>query len=214
LFNEDSRVERENSGIARGSRPSGWAAYRGGERACRAGKTKGLCYQGKNLGGNGRLEACPSPPSGLMTTEDNPLLRVCRLLNGSGAKYLIVGAWAMILNSVIRATEDVDILIADDLENCQRVIDALSGLADGAARELVAQDFLENVVIKISDEVEVDVSTRAWTVTYTDAAPNALSTEVDGVLIHYLSLPDLIRSKQTYRDQDRVDVERLRRLLP
>jgi len=149
-----------------------------------------------------------------MTTEDNPLLRVCRLLNGSGAKYLIVGAWAMILNSVIRATEDVDILIADDLENCQRVIDALSGLADGAARELVAQDFLENVVIKISDEVEVDVSTRAWTVTYTDAAPNALSTEVDGVLIHYLSLPDLIRSKQTYRDQDRVDVERLRRLLP
>ncbi len=149
-----------------------------------------------------------------MTTEDNPLLRVCRLLNGTGAKYLVVGAWAMILNSVIRATEDVDILIADDLDNFQRVIDALSRLADGAARELVPQDFLENVVIKISDEVEVDVSTRAWTVTYADAAPNALTTDVDGVSVPYLSLSDLIRSKGTYRDQDRVDVERLRSLLP
>lgn len=74
-----------------------------------------------------------------MTVDDNPLLRVCRLLNGTGSKYLVVGAWAMILNSVIRATEDVNILIADDLENCQNVIDALSGLADGAARELVPE---------------------------------------------------------------------------
>ncbi len=149
-----------------------------------------------------------------MTVDDNPLLRVCRLLNGTGSKYLVVGAWAMILNSVIRATEDVDILIADDLENCQKVIDALSGLADGAARELVPEDFLENIVIKIADEVEVDVSTRAWTVTYAEAAPNALTATVDGVMVPYLSLTDLIRSKETYRDQDRVDVERLRHLLP
>lgn len=149
-----------------------------------------------------------------MTVDDNPLLRVCRLLNGTGSKYLVVGAWAMILNSVIRATEDVDILIADDLENCQNVIDALSDLADGAARELVPEDFLENIVIKIADEVEVDVSTRAWTVTYAEAAPNALTTNVDGVMVPYLSLADLIRSKETYRDQDRVDVERLRHLLP
>ncbi len=118
----------------------------------------------------------------------------------------------MILNSVIRATEDVDILIAEDPHNYRKVIDALSLLADGAARELSPQDFEENIVIKIADEVEVDVSTRAWTVTYAEAAPNAMKVEVDGVTIPYLSLPDLIRSKQTHRDQDRVDVELLRRL--
>ena len=120
----------------------------------------------------------------------------------------------MILNSVIRATEDVDILIADNRQNFQKVIDALSLLADGAARELTPDDFVENIVIKIADEVEVDVSTQAWTVTYAEAAPNALNAEVDGVTVPYLSLPDLIRSKQTHRDQDRVDVEMLRRLLP
>lgn len=118
----------------------------------------------------------------------------------------------MILNSVVRATEDVDILVADNLENYRKVIDALSLLADGAARELTPEDFDENVVIKIADEVEVDVSTRAWTVTYAEAVTNAMKTEVDGVTVPYLSLPDLIRSKQTHRDQDRIDVELLRRL--
>jgi len=49
-------------------------------------------------------------------------------------------------------------------------------------------------------------------VTYAEAAPNAIKTEVDGVTVPYLSLPDLIRSKQTQRDQDRVDVELLLRL--
>lgn len=69
------------------------------------------------------------------------------------------------------------------------------------------------MVVKIADEVEVDVSIRAWTVTYAEAIPNALSVEIEGTRIPYLSLPDLIRSKQTYRDQDRADIERLRRLL-
>jgi len=120
----------------------------------------------------------------------------------------------MILNRVVRATEDVDILVADDEENFARVIRALAQLEDGAAAELTPQDFRENAVIKIADEVEVDVSTRAWTVTYAEAAPNAASAVVEGVPIPFLSLPDLIRSKQTYRAQDHADLERLRRIRP
>ena len=150
----------------------------------------------------------------VMEETPRPLLHVCRLLNEHGAEYLVIGAWAMILNSVIRATEDVDILIAENRENFQKVIDALSLLADGAASELTPDDFVENLVVKIADEVEVDVSTRAQKVTYAEAIPNAQYAEIDGVKIPYLSLPDLIRSKQTHRDQDRIDVETLRRLLP
>jgi hypothetical protein len=68
--------------------------------------------------------------------ETGPLLRVCSLLNEAGAKYLVAGAYAMILNSLIRATEAVDILVEDSMENFRRVIEALSNLADGVAREL------------------------------------------------------------------------------
>jgi hypothetical protein len=146
--------------------------------------------------------------------ETSPLLRVCRLLNEVDAKYLVAGAYAMTLHSVIRATEDVDILIEDSTENFRRVIEALSNLADGAARDLKPEDLAENVVVKIADEVEVDVSTKAWTLTYAEAIGNAHTAVIGGVEVPYLSLQDLIRSKETYREQDRADVERLRRLLP
>ena len=138
-----------------------------------------------------------------------PLLRVCRLLNEAGAKYLICGAQACILHGLVRTTEDVDILVEATEENCQRVIDGLSKLADGAARELTAKDILENVVVKVADEVEVDVSTHAWKVTYADAIVSAREAIVEGVRIPFLSLDSLIASKETYREQDAHDRMRL-----
>ena len=89
------------------------------------------------------------------------------------------------------------------------MIEALSHLLDGAARELTPRDFAENLVVKIADEVEVDVSRRAWVVTYAEAIVNAREETIEGVRIPYLGLQDLIRSKQTYRDKDRLDIQLL-----
>lgn len=141
--------------------------------------------------------------------DTTPLLHVCQLLNEAGAKYLICGAQACILHGLVRTTEDVDILIEPTQENCQRVIDGLSKLADGAARELTPRDILENVVVKVADEVEVDVSTHAWKVTYADAIGSARETLVEGVKVPFLSLDSLIASKETYREQDTSDRLRL-----
>jgi acylphosphatase len=134
-----------------------------------------------------------------------PLLHVCQLLNEAGANYLICGAQACILHGLVRTTEDVDILVEASKENCQKVIDALSKLADGAARELTPQDILENVVVKVADEVEVDVSTHAWKVTYAEAIASARETTLAGVRIPFLSLDSLIASKDTYREKDAWD---------
>ena len=141
--------------------------------------------------------------------ETAPLLRVCRLLNEAGAKYLICGAQACILHGLVRTTEDVDILVEPTEENCQRVINGLSKLADGAARELTPKDILENVVVKVADEVEVDVSTHAWKVTYAEAVGSAQAVSIEGVNIPFLSLDSLIASKETYREQDASDRLRL-----
>jgi hypothetical protein len=142
----------------------------------------------------------------------NPLTRVCALLNRHSAQYLIVGAQAAILHGHIRTTEDVDILIPEDEANHSRVIAALSELEDHAAAELTPQDLAENVVVKIADEVEVDVSTHAWKVSYAEALPTALHTTIDEVDIPYLDLATLIASKDTYREQDRADLEVLREI--
>ena len=141
------------------------------------------------------------------------LLRVCSLLNEHGARYLIVGGHACILHGHVRTTEDVDILVEDSLDNFQRVIAGLSALEDHAAAELTPQDIAENVVVKIADEVEVDVSRQAWQVRYADAIATAEAITIEGVRVPFLSLEMLIKSKTTYREQDRADLVRLRDLL-
>jgi hypothetical protein len=143
----------------------------------------------------------------------HPLVRVCSLLNKHGAAYVVVGAQACILHGLVRTTEDVDILIKDDRDNFARVIAALSELEDGAAAELTPNDLAENVVVKVADEVEVDISRTAWKVGYAGAIGSVLRMEVDGVMIPYADLKTLILTKETFREQDRADVERLRRLL-
>ena len=68
-----------------------------------------------------------------MPTEPHgPLLKVCSLLNAESAEYIVVGAWALILNNVIRATEDVDILIAENAEN---LVEGAAGGVGGGGRQ-------------------------------------------------------------------------------
>ncbi|NLG34650.1 MAG: hypothetical protein GX548_04775 [Lentisphaerae bacterium] len=144
--------------------------------------------------------------------DKDPLLTVCALLNRHGARYLVVGGHALILHGLVRTTEDVDLLIEEDEDNFKRVISALSELEDHAAAELTPADLSENVVVKVADEIEVDISRRAWKLSYADAFPNALSVVIDGVDVPYLSLSDLIKTKETYRAKDRADLEQLQRL--
>ena len=144
--------------------------------------------------------------------ENNSVLRVCSLLNEQGARYFIAGGQAAILHGLIRNTEVVDILIEATEENCAKVIAALSRLADGAAKELSPRHLLENVVVKIADEVEVDVSTLAWKVSYPDALPTGREITIEGVRIPFLGLDSLIASKETYREKDQLDVMQLRAL--
>ena len=145
--------------------------------------------------------------------ENDPLLRVCSLLNKHGAKYLIVGGHACILHGLVRTTEDVDVLVEDGEENFRKVLAALSEMEDGAAKELTPADLAENVVVKIADEVEVDVSRTAWKISYDDPIASSLEAEIDRVTVPYLDLKTLIASKETQREQDRADVAQLRRLL-
>jgi hypothetical protein len=60
-----------------------------------------------------------------------------------------------------------------------------------------------------SDEVEVDVSTKAWKVSYLDAVASARQVVVDGITVPFLGLDALIASKETCREQDALDRLRL-----
>jgi hypothetical protein len=117
-------------------------------------------------------EQSPTPLS------DDEILVVCRLLQRHNARYVIVGGCACGMHGLVRSTQDVDLLVEPSADNLQRIIDALSELPDGAARELTVKDLQENVVVKVADEIMVDIAKQAWTLDYAEAMRRRLRSRV------------------------------------
>lgn len=138
--------------------------------------------------------------------------RLCHLLNAEEARYLIVGATAMQLWGTTRATRDIDILIEPTVANAGRVLRALSALPTGVAAELEPRDVEARAVTMIGHTTNVGVLTRAWNLTWDDAARGIAVFEVEGVPVPTVSLAHLIESKRTGRTQDGADIELLEAL--
>lgn len=62
----------------------------------------------------------------------------------------MIGGFAINYHGYIRATEDIDILVASDLENQRRTKQALEVLPDRAIRELGEEDFRDYIVVRVS----------------------------------------------------------------
>jgi hypothetical protein len=60
-----------------------------------------------------------------------------------------------------RYTKDIDLLIDDAPENVVRVKRAMSVLADNAAADISETDIREFVVVRVADEILVDLMGRA-----------------------------------------------------
>lgn len=138
--------------------------------------------------------------------------RLCHLLNAEEARYLIVGATAMQLWGTTRATRDIDILIEPTVANAERVLRALSALPFGVAADLDPRDVVARPVTMIGDTPNVDVLTRAWNLSWDEAAYDIAVFEVEGVPVPTVSLSHLIESKRTGRTQDAADIELLEAL--
>ena len=139
-------------------------------------------------------------------------LEVCRLLNRHGVDYVVVGGVAGALHGSVRATKDIDVLVPRDLDNTGRLIEALSHLPLGLARELDAKEENAKVVTIIGDDPRVDVLKAAGELSYRQASRSKLTTTIQGVDIPYASLPDLVRSKRTSRPRDQAEAAELEAL--
>lgn len=145
------------------------------------------------------------------TVED--LRELCRELNQRGAKYIVIGGFAMRAAEYNRSTMDVDLLVAADLENEAKVFSALSTLPDNAARELQPGELQKYNVIRIGDEIVVDLMRLAAGIDYAEAARDVVVREVDGVPIPFASPRLLWRMKAvTHREKDADDLLFLREL--
>lgn len=140
------------------------------------------------------------------------LAGLCSLLNAEDARYLVVGATAMQLWGTTRATRDIDILIAPTVDNTERVLRALSALPFNVAASIDPRDLVARPITMIGDTPNVDVLTRAWNLTWSEAEREMQVFDVEGVPVPTVSLAHLIESKRTGRTQDEADIERLEAL--
>jgi hypothetical protein len=147
--------------------------------------------------------ADPSPEARPASLDD--LVLLCRLLNESGAKYLVIGGWAMIQHGFGRTTGDIDLLVDSSPANFAKVKDAMLSLPDGAIREVQAGELDRYVVVRISDEFVVDLMKAACGIEYAEASNSISWIAVSDLKIPFASPELLLRMKQTYREKDVLD---------
>ncbi len=139
------------------------------------------------------------------------LVALCRELNGRGARYVVVGGFAIIASGFPRMTSDIDLIVASDLENEARVFGALSTLPDNAVRELQPGELQQYNVIRVADEILVDLMRSAGGIDYAEAAKHVVVRELQGVPIPFASPSLLWRMKAvTHREKDFGDLVFLR----
>ena len=142
---------------------------------------------------------------------ERDLVALCAHLNKRGARYVVVGGLAIIAAGYPRMTNDIDLLVATDLENEARVFDALATLPDQAVLELQPGELDKFTVIRVGDEILVDLMKSAGPIDYAEAAKDVVVREVQGVPIPFASPRLLWRMKVvTHRAKDAADLLFLR----
>ncbi|MDP9323574.1 MAG: hypothetical protein M3P13_08055 [Acidobacteriota bacterium] len=71
----------------------------------------------------------------------------------------------------------------------------------------------DHVVVRVADEIVVDLMGKACGLSYSDTMTDAERFDLGGVSVPVASPATLIRMKNTYRPQDRIDREYLEALI-
>ncbi len=138
------------------------------------------------------------------------LLKLCQALNQSGVRYLLIGGFAVILHGFVRGTKDIDLLLDASPENIQKLKQAMSFLPDNAVALIQDDEIEKYAVVRVADEIVVDLMAKACGIGYEEAAKGLEWKEIEGVRIPLASKPLLIRMKDTIRPSDKMDVDYLR----
>jgi hypothetical protein len=148
--------------------------------------------------------------------ERDEVLRVLRAFEAAGLEYVLIGAAAMGLHGVVRATEDVDLLIRATAENIHRLRRALHAAYgdDPTIDEIRSEDLLGDYpVVRYyppTGDLYFDVMTRLGDAASFEAV-EAETKDVQGIRVRVATPSALYRLKKgTLRPLDRADAAALR----
>jgi predicted nucleotidyltransferase len=137
------------------------------------------------------------------TLDDLKLL--LRSLNDHQVEYLLIGGYALAAHGYLRATTDIDVMVAATSETGQRMKDALMLLPDGAAKDIEPSWFCEGEKIRVNDAFVIDIMLNANGHTYSTLSKYLEIIDLDGIPVRTINLEGLLLTKQTTRDKDVSD---------
>jgi len=141
------------------------------------------------------------------------LVSLARELNRLGVAYVVIGGFAINRLGLVRATEDIDLLIARDRANQALVKKALEILPDRAIQQLGDEDITRWVVVRVNDDITVDLMTEACGVRFEDALSGIETEVIDGVSIPFAGADLMLKMKQSPREKDAADRSFLQQLI-
>jgi hypothetical protein len=139
------------------------------------------------------------------------ILRVLRAFELAGLEYVLIGATAMGVHGLVRATEDVDLFIRATAENVERLRAALRASYDGDPHieQITAADLLgEYPAVRYyppTGDLYFDVMTRLGDAASFDTV-EAETKDIAGTRVRVATPRALYRlKKDTVRAKDRAD---------
>jgi len=133
------------------------------------------------------------------------------LLRSHGVEYLLIGGYAVIYHGFPRATSDMDVWIAMDPENAQRMANTVREFGFDTPDLSPALFLQENSMVRMGNiPMRIEILTRISGVNFEECYRNRIVGEMDGVEVSVISLRDLLANKRASgRHKDLMDVEEL-----
>jgi len=134
-------------------------------------------------------------------------------LRGAGVRFIVVGAHALAAHGIPRATGDLDILVAPEPENADRLMRALESFgAPLASHGVSRRDFeREGTVYQIGlPPRRIDIMTSISGVAFEEAERTMMKVAIEGWELPILGRQQLLANKRaTGRPKDLLDVQLL-----
>ena len=131
----------------------------------------------------------------------------------SGARFLVVGAHAMAVHGVPRATGDLDVWICPDSANADRVWQALVQFGAPVGGLELSRKELETpgMVVQIGmPPRRIDLLTEVSGLTFEEAWRNRATHQTGAHAVPFLSRQDMVRNKRASgRPKDLADLDAL-----
>ena len=144
------------------------------------------------------------------TPELAALSDICARLDGAGIDYMLTGSLAMSYYARPRMTRDIDLVIALDAEQVERLTTALGAdyHADGAAISAALREARPWNVIHLPSVAKIDLIPRKDTPYRRAEFERRLRVELAGVPLWIVSIEDLILSKLEWSRDSRSEQQR------